>query len=217
MWLVLIGGLWGAGQFRLADNQKFGTGVTLRVVQGNVPQTDKWDPGQRDAIIQRYLNLSARPGDYDVLLWPETAVPAFLDESPEIRADIRRQLTGRRVLLTGTPDRERAGPSTLYRNAVVAIGSDGLISARYSKHHLVPFGDLKFTSNIAASPQGEGSAQKDCGQQIHVEHNDHGCNQPAQAGQPAGGNQFAHLGAARGEHHQGHDGKGQLEGQHDLA
>jgi arginyl-tRNA--protein-N-Asp/Glu arginylyltransferase len=48
-------------------------------------------------------------------------------------------------------------------------------------------------------------------QQVHVQHDDHGRDQPAEAGQPAGGDQFAHLGAAGGEHHQGHDGEGKLE------
>ncbi len=61
------------------------------------------------------------------------------------------------------------------------------------------------------------SAQEYCRQQVHVQHNDQGGDQPAKAGQPAGGDQFAHLGAAGGEHHQRHDGEGKLERQHHLA
>jgi len=45
------------------------------------------------------------------------------------------------VLLTGSPEREETEAGTVYRNAVLAISSDGTILTRYAKHHLVPFGE----------------------------------------------------------------------------
>lgn len=80
-------GLWGAGAFRLATEAP-STGIDLRIVQGNVQQREKWAAGNRDATFELYLDLSSRPGNVDLLLWPETAFPGFLDEDAAARARI---------------------------------------------------------------------------------------------------------------------------------
>ena len=72
--------LYGFGISRLASPAPEVTGVELRIVQGNIPQQQKWGPGSRDRTLARYLDLSGRPGGFDVLLWPETAFPGSLDE-----------------------------------------------------------------------------------------------------------------------------------------
>lgn len=59
-----------------------GQGREVRIVQPNIPQRAKWDPAARSANIARLLLLSARPGAFDLLLWPETAWPGFLAEDP---------------------------------------------------------------------------------------------------------------------------------------
>lgn len=118
-----------------------GQGREVRIVQPNIPQSAKWDPAARNANIARLLFLSARPGAFDLLLWPETAWPGFLAEDPGARAVIGWLLPDRAVLLTGSPERELAGTDAVYHNAVLAIGSDGGVLARYAKHHLVPFGE----------------------------------------------------------------------------
>ncbi|HEX3996346.1 MAG TPA: apolipoprotein N-acyltransferase, partial [Acetobacteraceae bacterium] len=54
------------------------------LVQGNVPQGQKWDPAMRNAVFDRYLHLTddgvraAGPGP-SVVVWPETASPFLLD------------------------------------------------------------------------------------------------------------------------------------------
>ena len=118
-----------------------GQGREVRIVQPNIPQRAKWDPAARSANIARLVLLSARPGAFDLLLWPETAWPGFLAEDPGARAMIGWLLPDRTVLLTGSPEREAAGTDVIYRNAVLAIGSEGSVLARYAKHHLVPFGE----------------------------------------------------------------------------
>ena len=137
--LLLV--LLGAGWSRLATAPFEGTGVRLRIVQGNVAQTDKWRPGLREAIFARYLSLSAAPGAFDVLLWPEAAFPGDLDEDVAAVARIERVLDARQILMTGTPDRVTGGEGTRYFNAVQAYDADGGQIAAYAKHHLVPFGE----------------------------------------------------------------------------
>lgn len=118
-----------------------GQGREVRIVQPNIPQDTKWDPAARNANIARLLLLSARPGAFDMLLWPETAWPGFLAEDPGARAVIGWLMPDRTALLTGSPEREGAEVGAVYRNAVLAIGPDGTVLTRYAKHHLVPFGE----------------------------------------------------------------------------
>ena len=116
-------------------------GRQIRIVQPNIPQRAKWDPASRSANIARLLLLSARPGAFDLLLWPETAWPGFLAEDPGARAMIGWLLPDRAALLTGSPEREGTEVDAVYRNAVLAVGPDGTVLTRYAKHHLVPFGE----------------------------------------------------------------------------
>ncbi|WP_084863771.1 apolipoprotein N-acyltransferase [Salibaculum halophilum] len=133
-------GLWGAGTLRLGTETP-SPGVDLRIVQGNVPQREKWAPGNRDATLQRYLDLSSRPGNVDLLLWPETAFPGFLDEDAPARARIAVALPEGTRLLTGVPDRVERDGGTSYFNTVQAYDNRGEILTGYAKHHLVPFGE----------------------------------------------------------------------------
>ncbi|WP_255417412.1 apolipoprotein N-acyltransferase [Pseudorhodobacter sp. E13] len=116
-------------------------GAQIRVVQPNIAQSAKWDDAARNANILKLIALSARPGDFDILLWPETAWPGFLAEDAGARVMLGWLLPETGVLLTGSPEREETGAETVYRNAVLAISSDGTILTRYAKHHLVPFGE----------------------------------------------------------------------------
>ena len=137
---MAIIGLWGAGTFRLGSEAPL-PGVDLRIVQGNVPQREKWAPGNRDATLERYLDLSSRPGNVDLLVWPETAFPGFLDEDAAARARISATLPEGTLLLTGVPDRVESNAGTRYFNTVQAYDSSGEILTGYAKHHLVPFGE----------------------------------------------------------------------------
>ena len=78
---VLLVAVVAAGAWRLRDNRLTAQGSVLRVglVQGNIGQTQKWDPAYRDAIINRYLGLSrqAIAGGADVVVWPMVCAFVF--------------------------------------------------------------------------------------------------------------------------------------------
>jgi apolipoprotein N-acyltransferase len=138
---LIVVGTAGAGAIHLETGVRAPTGVDLRIVQGNVPQREKWSPGNRDATVDRYLELSSRPGSVDLLLWPETAFPGFLDEDAPARDRIATALPDGRLLLTGAPDRVESENGTSYFNTVQAYDGTGQILTGYAKHHLVPFGE----------------------------------------------------------------------------
>ena len=132
----------GAGALRLVvDHEPTATGVDVRVVQGNIPQREKWGPGSRETALVRYLDLSTRPGSVDVLLWPETAFPGYLDEDANARARIAQALPDKTLLLTGVLDRVDTDDGRQYFNTVQAYDGSGRVTASYAKHHLVPFGE----------------------------------------------------------------------------
>lgn len=150
---VIIVAVAGFGAVRLAfSDERAERGTQIRIVQPNIAQNAKWDDAARNANIMKLLFLSARSGPFDLLLWPETAWPGFLEEDGAARAVMRWFLPETGVLLTGSPERQ-AGEGWIYRNSVLAIGPDGSVLTRYAKHHLVPFGEYIPWRNILPFPR----------------------------------------------------------------
>lgn len=139
---AVVGSVIGFGALRLTlSDAPSDRGPLIRVVQPNIAQSTKWDEASRKTNILKLLALSARPGEFDILLWPETAWPGFFAEDAGARVALGRLFPKTGVLLTGSPERDVTGAGTVYRNAVLAISSDGTVLTRYAKHHLVPFGE----------------------------------------------------------------------------
>ena len=100
VFMSVVGGAGTLGTVRLMATTP-PTDTTVRTVQGNILQTEKWDPAFRDRNISRYLDLSAQSGRFNVLLWPESAFPGYLDENPGMLDQIADRLPEGSVLLTG--------------------------------------------------------------------------------------------------------------------
>lgn len=144
--ICLTAALWTGGMMRLsAAGRGEMTGIRLRLVQANVPQSMKWDQNARLKIVMRYLELS-QWGDSSAIthiVWPESALPFFLADEPELRRAIGTVIPGGGALITGSLRRSRAptaGQQELW-NSLLAIADDGSVTASYDKAHLVPFGE----------------------------------------------------------------------------
>ncbi len=114
----------------------------LRMVQGNIPQREKWARDFRLRNFQTFLSESAvdRPDWVTAVLWPETAAAFMIAEQPDMLTAAGGFAAPRDgYLITGAPRRED-DPYRLY-NAMLALDSDGAIRAAYDKAHLVPFGE----------------------------------------------------------------------------
>ncbi len=141
VFIALTVSTYGFGILRMASPSPEGPGTELRIVQGNIPQQEKWAAGSRDRTLTRYLGLSARPGSFDILLWPEAAFPGYLDEDDGARIRITEQLPDGAFLITGVPDRVAFEGGVSYFNTVHAYDRSGNSLAGYAKHRLVPFGE----------------------------------------------------------------------------
>lgn len=120
----------------------------IRLVQPNIPQSEKWKLENRAWIFNRLLALSSQDtsssplADVDLIIWPESAVPFYLIEQPAALAAIGKILPENVELLTGALRRQpQANGEDLVYNAIYRLGSDGTVMAAYDKLHLVPFGE----------------------------------------------------------------------------
>lgn len=116
----------------------------LRVVQPNIGQQDKHNAAF-DAINFRKLEAmtGAPEGTPRLILWPEAAIPDYIQEEPWARARLASLLGPKDALLTGgvALEYDRAGKLVGARNSVFALLADGRITSRYDKSHLVPYGE----------------------------------------------------------------------------
>jgi len=122
------------------------TGVRVHIVQANINQSDKWRADAEERNLRRYLALSAgarRDGEPSLLLWPEAAVIALLEEEPDVRARLAGVLGPGDLLLTGgiKAIRNENGRAVAARNSQFVLDADGRLLGRYDKAALVPFGE----------------------------------------------------------------------------
>jgi apolipoprotein N-acyltransferase len=130
------------------------TAVTVRIVQPDIGEAEKWKPEQIAANMRRLMALSDRPGPRpQLLLWPEAAVtnplesqladPAYEYDAESLRRRIGAVAGPGSLLLTGGVTWRSANglAVTSATNSVFALDGSGRILARYDKAHLVPYGE----------------------------------------------------------------------------
>lgn len=128
------------GQWRL--DQTFGEGPAVRVavVQGGAAPAEQ---SQRAALLAGYVALTARGADpqADLIVWPEYAVQAYLEEaSPTRETVLGLTRTAQADLILGGPHYAPSASGTRYHNSVYLV-RDGQLAARYDKQRLVPFAE----------------------------------------------------------------------------
>lgn len=155
LWAGACAGL-GLGGAALLPGDPGTRDVTLRLVQPNAPQELKWDPEWVMTFFDRALELSRHDGSADLVIWPETTLPAPLGRAPDLEAEAARAAAPA-PLVAGVQRIE--GPT--WRNALVAFAPDGSVEWVYDKHHLVPFGEYVPLGNLAARFGIHGLAQQE--------------------------------------------------------
>ncbi len=126
-------------------------GVTLRLMQPNLPQDAKFNATNAQGILALYLNLSVGDDSPDGkmhgpthVIWPESAFPFILDQSPEALAQIAAILPPGKILITGAARMSDPLPGEQtgrFFNAIAVVDDQGTVQWQYDKTHLVPFGE----------------------------------------------------------------------------
>ena len=135
--LFLAGGLARRPQW----TEPAGPPVRVALLQGNVAQEIKWREEVRTRTLLEYRRMIL-DANAKVVVTPETALPAFLDQLPgdyveSLLEDAHRK--GKDLLL-GTVERVVHGREYEYYNSLVRLTGQPLES--YRKRHLVPFGEF---------------------------------------------------------------------------
>ncbi|MCP4567706.1 MAG: apolipoprotein N-acyltransferase [FCB group bacterium] len=117
--------------------------ISVALLQGSVDLETKWDPEMKEFNFRLYDSLAKAAPPVDLLVWPETAAPAYL--LGNFRYTRMVSQTARKVktpMLVGTLDFNRLSDSTYeYFNAAVHFDSDGQHRPPYHKTKLVPFAE----------------------------------------------------------------------------
>ncbi|OIO71209.1 MAG: apolipoprotein N-acyltransferase [Zetaproteobacteria bacterium CG1_02_53_45] len=126
----------------LAPRPEVADGGTYRaaLVQGNIPQDQKWDAAFVNETMSRYAGLSAEAAQSsDVIIWPEAAVPFFLSRATGWDEWLRGEISSWRTpLLFG--GLKVTGESTA-NNGLFAHDPQQTERQFAGKQHLVPFGE----------------------------------------------------------------------------
>jgi apolipoprotein N-acyltransferase len=128
--------------------------IPITVVQPNVGQEDKWEGSKADANFAKLARLTTPKDDTPrLILWPEAAVPDYLeagypapyyDRSPvAARLRLTKLMNAQDLMLLGALKLEldKGGNVVGARNAVMTVHADGTLGPRYDKAHLVPYGE----------------------------------------------------------------------------
>jgi apolipoprotein N-acyltransferase len=135
--LTVLPWLAGAGLGAVTWSAPAGPALKATIVQGGVSQDRKWLPEQFLPTLRLYRDSVAAHADSDLILWPEVAIPAVIDEVGDYLDSFQPALqdSGRSLLL-GILERDNGD---IY-NSVLML--DGKVRQIYRKRHLVPFGEF---------------------------------------------------------------------------
>ncbi len=143
---LVLTGLLSYGRVTLArpvDPKEY---LRVSVIQGNIPQSVKWEVMAKEKILDIYEKLTqlAAFEQPDLIIWPEAAFPGYFNR--DLQAERISRLAGKiqTPLLIGGLEWESEKESY---NSAYFLKKDGASGQRYDKLRLVPFGEyipLKF-------------------------------------------------------------------------
>ena len=145
--LVFIGGFI---RLKMADTSMLNE--KIRIVQANIDQSHKWDDDKMRDIIFKYFSMtkSYESERIKYVVWPESALPYFIDDNSEILNSLKQVIPINGYLITGSmrAKYDNFGFIQQIWNSMHIIDSKGDILGFYDKHHLVPFGEYVPFRNI---------------------------------------------------------------------
>jgi apolipoprotein N-acyltransferase len=152
----LVGIVWTAGIVVRARGPVGGFGgSSVAVIQAGVMPSYEWTRAYADRQINTHLRATSSLGTASqprLIVWPEHAVPRYLEREPMLARQLGNLAIARHAdLLLGVP---RFSEGRSY-NSVRLFTADGRSGGHYDKQRLVPFAEATpFMEAAAADPSG---------------------------------------------------------------
>ena len=138
--------------------EKGGHNINAAIIQANINQSLKWDPAYQKETIRTYQRLTRSTSSFkpQLIVWPETSLPFFFQDSQEFSPKIfsLADKSGA-TLVFGSPAYKRVRGAIKYYNRAYMITPEVQQVQYYDKTHLVPFGEyvplkkyIPFISNL---------------------------------------------------------------------
>ena len=123
------------------DNNKVDDEINkqIRIIQPNILQKNKWKKDLEEVNFSKLIKLSNKNSkNVDLLIWPETSVPFFLEYKKNFQNIILNNISKPIILGARRYDKNS---NKLY-NSAYYLNENGKVEQIYDKKHLVPFGEF---------------------------------------------------------------------------
>lgn len=135
--IFLVGAVLG----HVAWTRPHGPIISVALMQGDIPQQEKWTAPAVKLSLDRYMSMTRRHLDADLVVWPEAAIPAWYIEVAPALEKFSKEAGAHGVSVVygvlAYDWRDDKG-----YNAVAAMGAGvHRDHSVYYKRHLVPFGE----------------------------------------------------------------------------
>lgn len=111
--------------------------ITISLVQGNIPQSVKWDPENLSVSLNRYKKLAEKNFRSRLIVFPEGAIPDLLaNQLPFVTKLSKEAKAHNSAIITGIILSNRQ--TGQFFNGIITVGK---AQGFYLKQHLVPFGE----------------------------------------------------------------------------
>ncbi|MCL5774539.1 MAG: apolipoprotein N-acyltransferase [Firmicutes bacterium] len=128
------------GERHLVSKPDYSAGIKVGIIQVNIDQEIKWQETflMPTMNILEKMTLDAVKRGCKLIIWPETAVPEYLEFNSSIRDRVAALARENNVYILAGALHYKEGKKY---NAVFLITPAGYVDGIYFKLHLVPFGE----------------------------------------------------------------------------
>jgi len=136
--------VWGAafGLRGIEWTHAYSRPITVAVVQGAIPQDEKWIDSNLESILELYKTRTREAHGAALIVWPESAIPDLANNHIEYYRDVYQEASahGSSLMMGALRAEENTKTGELdYFNSVLSMDKATPGVGWYDKHHLVPF------------------------------------------------------------------------------